>query len=145
MLYHVIKCERLTSIAIWSSWRMSWSEPMSSHLTSGTVAKPSLLAEGCTTFRAAWKSSISMNTPEGQYNSTVLQIFHDKTSFIYRMTREGPILILHVTIPSILGLQGSARLSPWRQSVCFHSHRNMINNYKHFLFLITNRSPQPNS
>lgn len=35
---------------------------MSSQVTSGTVANPSRLAEGCTTWKAAWKSRFSMNT-----------------------------------------------------------------------------------
>lgn len=47
-------------MAIVSSSLMSCRAPTSSQVTSGTVAKPSLLAEGCTLAREAWKSDIRM-------------------------------------------------------------------------------------
>lgn len=49
-----------TSMAMVSSSLMSRRAPTSSQVTSGTVAKPSLLAEGCTLAREAWKSDIRM-------------------------------------------------------------------------------------
>lgn len=48
-------------MAFCNSCRISFSEPMSFHVTSGTVANPSLFAEGCTTRRAASKSLCSIH------------------------------------------------------------------------------------
>lgn len=44
-----------------SSSLMSSRAPTSSQVTSGTVAKPSLLADGCMLAREAWKSDIRMD------------------------------------------------------------------------------------
>lgn len=51
-----------TNIAMVSSSRTSSRAPMSAHVTSGIVTKPSLLAEGCTDDSATIKSFISMHS-----------------------------------------------------------------------------------
>lgn len=51
-----------TNIAIVSSSRTSSRAPISAHVTSGIVTKPSLLAEGCTDDNATIKSFISMHS-----------------------------------------------------------------------------------
>ena len=43
-----------------SSSLTSLSAPMSSHVTSGTVANPSRFGDGCTNFKAALKSELVM-------------------------------------------------------------------------------------
>lgn len=53
----------ITSMAMVSSSLMSCRAPTSSQVTSGTVAKPSLLAEGCTLAREAWKSAMRRERP----------------------------------------------------------------------------------
>ena len=50
-----------TRIASSRSFLISLRAPISSHVTSGTVAKPSLLADGCTLVKAICQSSWGVN------------------------------------------------------------------------------------
>lgn len=64
-----------TSMAIVSSSLMSCRAPTSAHVTSGTVAKPSLLAEGWTLAREAWKSDMRMDRPASSSSDSFLVVF----------------------------------------------------------------------
>jgi hypothetical protein len=50
------------TIAMCNSSRVACSAPMSAHVTSGTVAKPSRFDDGCTCFSASVKSDIVMQS-----------------------------------------------------------------------------------
>ncbi|KAF3842416.1 hypothetical protein F7725_024367, partial [Dissostichus mawsoni] len=65
----------ITSMAMVRSSLMSCSAPTSSQVTSGTVAKPSLLAEGCTLARDAWKSDMRMERPASSSSDRVSVLF----------------------------------------------------------------------
>lgn len=84
-----------TSIAMVSSSRTSCSAPTSSQVTSGTVANPSLLAEGCTLARESWKSDMRMDKPASFSSDTVSVLFsrhstlHSSPCWTQHKTRQG--------------------------------------------------------
>lgn len=66
-----------TSMAMVSSSLMSCRAPTSSQVTSGTVAKPSLLAEGWTLDREARKSDMRMDRPASSSSDRLVVFFNN--------------------------------------------------------------------
>lgn len=67
---------QFTSMAMVSSSLMSCRAPTSSQVTSGTVAKPSLLAEGWTLAREDWKSDMRMDRLANSSSDSVSVFFN---------------------------------------------------------------------
>ncbi len=84
----------LTNMDICSSSRTSFNAPISFHVTSGIVAKPSLFAEGCTTFNAAWEQQTHTEV-------TAAGVEIELRSGLPE-TRKSPTDLTHDKAPSIL-------------------------------------------
>lgn len=91
----MLRIHVFTSIAMVSSSRTSCSAPTSSQVTSGTVANPSLLAEGCTLARESWKSDMRMDKPASFSSDRVSVLFsrhstlHSSPCWTQHITRQG--------------------------------------------------------
>lgn len=104
-----------TSIAMVSSSRTSCSAPTSSQVTSGTVANPSLLAEGCTLARESWKSDMRMDKP-ASFSSDRVSVLFSRHSTLH----SSPCWTQHIT------RQGNAEAGNPVESFCIQMQHNRV-------------------
>ncbi|KAF3842422.1 hypothetical protein F7725_024373, partial [Dissostichus mawsoni] len=109
----------ITSMAMVRSSLMSCSAPTSSQVTSGTVAKPSLLAEGCTLARDAWKSDMRMERPASSSSDRVSVLFSSCSSLLHLSSVCHSLLHLSSVCHSLLHLSSVCHSLVSLSSTCY--------------------------